>query len=107
MSIQRLARYIFVASGHIEAYATNMNHTRWSWLPDPEALGRAVRDARRVRDLQQSDLAERLGVSRMTVSRLERGDSVSVDTALRALSECGLSIAAVPKFARIMVIDDG
>lgn len=29
----------------------------------------------------------------MTISRLERGEAVSVDTTLRALSECGYAIA--------------
>jgi hypothetical protein len=41
----------------------------------------------------------------MTVSRLERGQSVSVDTALRALSECGYAIAVAPKFTRVAVLD--
>lgn len=41
----------------------------------------------------------------MTISRLERGESVSVDIALRALSECGTALALVPKFSRVMVID--
>lgn len=82
-----------------------MNHAAWSWVADPEALGRAVRTARRDRGLQQVDLAERLNVSRMTVSRMERGEAVSVDTVLRALAECGMALAVVPKFARIVVTD--
>ncbi|MFV0494094.1 helix-turn-helix transcriptional regulator [Mycobacterium sp.] len=82
-----------------------MKHVPWSWVADSAALGRAIRDARRGRGLQQADLAERLGVSRMTVSRMERGDSVSVDTALRALAECGMALAVIPKFAQITVID--
>lgn len=83
-----------------------MNRAPWSWVTDPSTLGHAVRAARRKRGWQQDDLAERLGVSRMTISRLERGDGgVSVDTTLRALTECGVALAAVPKFARIEVTD--
>jgi transcriptional regulator with XRE-family HTH domain len=77
----------------------------WSWAPDPVALGRAIRDARRSRGLQQADLAERLGVSRMTVSRMERGESVSIETVLRSLTECGVALVVVPRFARIEVTD--
>lgn len=68
-------------------------------------LGQSIREARIERGLQQADLAERVGVSRMTISRLERGESVSVETAMRCLSECGRAIAVVPKFSRIEVRD--
>lgn len=82
-----------------------MNRSAWSWIGDPAALGVAIRDARRSRGLQQIDLSERLGVSRMTISRMERGEAVSTDTALRALAECGLALVAVPKFAHVEVTD--
>lgn len=51
----------------------------------------------------QQELADRLGVGRMTLSRLERGDSVAIETAMRALSECGYAIAVAPKFSRLVV----
>lgn len=82
-----------------------MAHLPWSWVADPTGLGGVIRDARRSRGLQQVDLAERLGVSRRTVSRMERGEAVSIETALRALAECGVALAAVPKFARVEVSD--
>lgn len=66
-------------------------------------FGRAVRRARELRGMHQADLAERLGVTRMTVSRLERGGAVSMETAIRALSECGYETVVVPKFSRITV----
>lgn len=66
-------------------------------------LGQAIRRARTARHMQQADLAERLGVSRMTVSRLERGEPVNIETAMRALSECGQEVVVVPKFARVEV----
>jgi transcriptional regulator with XRE-family HTH domain len=66
-------------------------------------LGRLVRDARRSRSYRQAELAERSGVSRMTISRLERGGDVGVATVVRVLSECGYSLYVVPKFARVTV----
>jgi len=41
----------------------------------------------------------------MTVSRLERGQPVSADTAIRALSECGYALVVAPKFTRVVVND--
>ncbi len=79
-----------------------MNHARAVTAAD---FGQAVRWARQERELQQADLAERLGVTRMTVSRLERGERVNIETAVRALSECGFEIVVVPKFSRITVED--
>jgi HTH-type transcriptional regulator/antitoxin HipB len=76
---------------------------QWSWAVDAAELGSAVRRARSARGLQQAQLAEILGVSRMTVSRMERGEPVATDTALRALSECGMAVVVVPKFARLVV----
>ncbi len=39
----------------------------------------------------------------MTVSRMERGESVSIETVLRSLTECEAALAVVPKFARVEV----
>jgi HTH-type transcriptional regulator / antitoxin HipB len=72
---------------------------------DTAELGAHIRRARHARGLRQEELADCIGVTRMTVSRLERGEPVSVDTALRALSECGYAIAVAPKFTRLAVID--
>lgn len=71
-----------------------------------EELGQSIRRAREARGWQQADLAERVGVARMTVSRLERGEAVSVETAIRALSECGCGVVVVPKFSRVTVEND-
>ncbi|MGW4635947.1 helix-turn-helix transcriptional regulator [Nocardia sp. NPDC004415] len=77
-----------------------MDHVR---AVTPAEFGQAVRHAREQRGLHQAELAERLGVTRMTVSRLERGGSVSMETAIRALSECGYEAIVVPKFSRVAV----
>lgn len=81
-----------------------MHHT--ALLYDTTEFGERIRALRRARGLRQDELADRIGVTRMTISRLERGESVSVDTALRALSECGYAIAVAPKFTRLTVLDD-
>lgn len=72
---------------------------------DTVDLGRRIRDLRVGKGMRQDELADRIGVTRMTVSRLERGEAVSLDTALRALSECGHAVAVVPKFTRLAVLD--
>lgn len=76
------------------------------WAYDPRELGETIRHLRRSVGLTQAELAERVGAGRMTISRLEKGESVSVDTALRALSECGYAVAVAPKFSRLRVDDD-
>lgn len=77
-----------------------MDHWR-AWTP--AEFGEAVRRARKSKGWQQADLAEILGVTRMTVSRLERGGPVNLETAVRALSECGYGIVVAPKFAQVEV----
>jgi transcriptional regulator with XRE-family HTH domain len=50
-----------------------------------------VRTWRKLRGLTQSQLADRAGVGRMTIGRLERGGgAVSVDTLLRSLHALGV-----------------
>jgi HTH-type transcriptional regulator / antitoxin HipB len=63
-------------------------------LGDVQAVGQAIRGARTRLRLNQESLARRVGVGRMTVSRLERGEEVSMATALDALHACGLTVAA-------------
>ncbi len=86
------------------SYDQNMNHPV-ALVYDTVELGERLRRARQARGFHQGELADRIGVTRMTISRLERGESVSVDIALRALSECGMALALVPKFSRVAVID--
>lgn len=84
-------------------YDWKMHHA--ALVYDTTEFGDRIRALRRVKGLRQDELADRIGVTRMTISRLERGESVSVDTALRALSECGYAIAVAPKFTRVAVLD--
>ena len=48
-------------------------------------LGQRIRAVRKSRGLNQTQLAERAGVSRPTVSKLERGTDVSLDSFLSSL----------------------
>jgi transcriptional regulator with XRE-family HTH domain len=57
-------------------------------------LGRVVRQARRTTGLSQQALAGRIGVGRMTVGRLERGEEVSAATVLAAMHVCGVTVLA-------------
>lgn len=84
-------------------YDRKMHHI--ALLYDTDELGQRIRALRREKGLRQDELADRIGVTRMTISRLERGEAVSVDTALRALSECGYAIGVAPKFTRLAVLD--
>lgn len=56
-------------------------------------LGRAVRDARRRSGLNQTALGERVGLTQVTVSRIERADGgATLDTVLRLLGALGLEL---------------
>ncbi len=90
----------------LQHYAQNMHHVE-ALVYDTADLGGRIRVVRRAKGLRQDELADRIGVTRMTISRLERGEAVSVDTALRALSECGYAIAVAPKFTLVKVLDAG
>ena len=59
----------------------------------PNDLGAAVRENRRKRGMNQTELAARLEVNRESVSRLEKGDpGITLGIVLRALNVLGLSL---------------
>jgi len=65
-------------------------------------LGSRLRASRKSRGLSQTELAERAGLSRPTVSTLERGNDVSLDTflsVLRALDLLDALDVTVPEAA--------
>ena len=67
------------------------------FVPDGKAFGASIRAARRAAGMTLADVALLLGVARQTLTNLETAkSSVSLDTALRAAREFGVSIVAVP-----------
>jgi transcriptional regulator with XRE-family HTH domain len=60
----------------------------------PADLGRAVAELRRARELSQSGLAERLGLDRSYVTKLERGHSSPLlDLVFDVLAELEATVA--------------
>jgi len=64
-------------------------------------LGTVIRELRRERSWTQDELADRANVARMTISRLERGEDVSVITTLRCISELGYICVIAPKASKV------
>ncbi len=63
----------------------------------PSDIGALVRAARQARQLNQQDLADRLGVSRWWVNEFEQGKTTArLDLVLRALNELQITLAAYP-----------
>ena len=62
----------------------------------PTELGVLIRDARRRREISQSQLAEEVGVSQQWLSNLERGqiDGAAIGTVFRLLAHLGLGLLA-------------
>lgn len=68
---------------------------------DARDFGRAVRDLRHRKGWTQVELAEWLGVHRVTVVRMERGLPVALTVAMRAMSLLGAKAVVVPKDALV------
>jgi transcriptional regulator with XRE-family HTH domain len=61
-------------------------------VPEIEAdLGRRLEAIRLARNINQTALAEEAGVSRRTITRLENGKGVSLDTLIRVMRALGVS----------------
>jgi len=77
-------------------------------LLKPFEVGKLIAAGRRRAKLSQQAFAERLGVSRKTISDLERGaaENVSLKTAMAALSQAGYVLSAAahraPTLAEVM-----
>ena len=53
-------------------------------------IGELIKTIRKNRDMTQIELADRLNVSRNTISNLESGKNFTIDTLLKALKELDL-----------------
>jgi transcriptional regulator with XRE-family HTH domain len=62
-------------------------------------IGRLIAEGRKRANLSQSEFAAQLGVSRKTVSDIERGvaEHLSLNTALQALWLAGFQLEALPR----------
>jgi transcriptional regulator with XRE-family HTH domain len=67
------------------------------------AIGEAVHELRVGNHESQEQFAQSIGSSRATVSRLERGESVTDDVLLAALARLGHEIAIVPRGSRLSI----
>ena len=54
-------------------------------------IGRRIEGARLAANISQAALATEAGVSRRTITRLENGDGVSLDTLIRVMRALGLA----------------
>lgn len=65
------------------------------FLATPEAieaaLGRQLEKLRLGKNISQAQLAQEAGVSRRTITRLENGESVSLDTFIRVMQALGIA----------------
>lgn len=81
-----------------------MTRRRFHRARSVDALGDAVQAARTARGLTQSELAQAIGSSRPTISRMERGLPTATDTLIEALTECGYELVVVPRGAPVTVV---
>lgn len=54
-------------------------------------LGQRLLEIRLARNINQTDLAEEAGISRRTMTRLENGEGVSLDTLIRVMRALGIA----------------
>ena len=68
-------------------------------ISQPAEIGRLVAEGRKRAKLSQAEFANKLGISRKTVSDLERGSAehLSLKTALKALWVAGLQLEATSR----------
>ncbi|MGY4543882.1 HTH-type transcriptional regulator/antitoxin HipB [Arthrobacter sp. UYNi723] len=89
-----------------EPYDRYMEHseaTSFFRAVDAASLGRSIADARKEAGLTQQYVAEKLGVTRGTVVRLEHGEPVSIVIAMNVIRAVGRDVALIPRFARLQV----
>lgn len=60
------------------------------------AVGARIRDHRRALGLSQEELAERLGMSQASISRLENDELLTLETLERVCAELGLEVQVSP-----------
>jgi transcriptional regulator with XRE-family HTH domain len=71
--------------------AHNIEYTLTSPADIEADLGRRLEEIRLGKNINQTQLAEEAGVSRRTITRLENGEGVSLDTLIRVVQALGLA----------------
>lgn len=82
------------------------NERPWFRIRGASGLARALSEVRRNAGVSQDELAESLGVNRLTVGRLEGKPNTIVSRVVRAFSILGYDLVAVPRGATIVVDTD-
>lgn len=75
----------------------------WFRLRNRRGAADAVRQLRVDHAMTQSELAEAMTSSRSTVSRLERGDDVALESAFRAFAEMDYELIAIPRGSKVTI----
>ena len=91
------------ACSSYDRYMEHSEVTSFYRAVDARSLGRSIADARKEAGLTQQNMAEKLGVTRGTIVRLEHGDPVSTVIAMNAIRAIGRDVALVPRFAKLQV----
>ena len=79
----------------------------WVRVKGSRNLGEALEQVRREAGVTQSELAERLDVTRTTVIDMEKGRPAAVRRLVDALSILGYDIVMVPRGATVEVREPG
>lgn len=58
-------------------------------------IGEAIKNARLKQNLTQEELGERIGVQKAQISRMERGNSISLPTMSRVFKALGITTATL------------
>ncbi|GAA4671182.1 helix-turn-helix transcriptional regulator [Frondihabitans cladoniiphilus] len=80
-----------------------MTQTNWFRSRTPASLGSAIKELREAAGETQAQFARAIGSSRATVSRLERGESVTSDVLFHALARVRHEFAVIPRGSRLRV----
>ena len=75
----------------------------WMNVFSSEDIGAHIAHLRINEGLTQADFAERIGVSRPTISSLENGGAVSARLMVKAINSLGSRLVIVPKSAAVTV----
>jgi DNA-binding XRE family transcriptional regulator len=77
----------------------------WFRIRGASGMAQAVTAARKEAGLSQEALAERLGVSRLTVVRLETQPNTVIARLVRTFSVLGYDLVAVPRGSHVTIDD--